>query len=461
MQETSLGQIATWSQGNLLQGTPSDTVTQVSTDSRALKGGELFLALKGDRFDGHEFIDAAAEAGVAGIVVSQLNLATERFPGAIIHVRNPLLALQEWALRFRRSRPDLFVVGVTGSNGKTSTKDFLAAVLEKGGEVNATRGNLNNHIGLPLTILETEADHELGIWEMGMNHPGEIEVLAEIAGPDAAVITNIGTAHIEHMKTREAIRDEKGRLAESVGSDGFVVLNANDDATETIAGRCRARVVTAGIGAGDVQASNLETRTDGISFLLSLGQETVPVRLPVTGAHMVSNALLAAAVGKERGVGVSEIAAALEGTVLSGGRLERRRIGGIDFLDDSYNANPDSMRAALAALAATETSGRRIAVLGRMAELGELETSEHEALGAAAAEAGIDVLIAVGEVAESIVSGAGEGQIDTLLCSEDHESAADQLREIAAPGDLVLIKGSRSSAMEKVIEEFEKAEKAN
>ena len=456
MQETSLGQIAEWCGGRLIQGRASDTVAKVSTDTRSLEGGELFVALKGERFDGHDFIDGAAEAGVGAILVSTLGLATQRFEGGIIHVKNSLVGLQELALRYRRSRPDLFVVGITGSNGKTSTKDFLAAVLGDAGKVNATRGNLNNHIGLPLTILATEADHEIGVWEMGMSTPGEIEVLAEIANPDAAVITNVGTAHIEHMRTREAIRDEKGQLAEAIGPKGIVVINANDEMSPSIAERCRGRVITAGIGAGEISASSLSAGAEGITFHLEADGKSVRIALPVPGEHMVSNALLAAAVGRERGLSLEQIGASLEGAVLTGGRLERRTIKAVEFIDDSYNANPDSMKAALATLATIETTGKRIAVLGRMAELGDLEDSEHRDLGRAAAESGVEILLAVGTVADLIAEGAGEG-VETILRAEDQESAAAQLSEICSAGDLVLVKGSRSSAMEKVIEAFEKA----
>ena len=437
-----------------MQGSPSTGVAVVSTDTRALVCGELFVALKGDNFDAHDFIDVAADAGVAAIMVSSLNLATERFEGGIIHVKDTLIALQELALHYRRSRSDLFVVGVTGSNGKTSTKDFLSAVLSKGSVVNATRGNLNNHIGLPLTILGTDGEHSVGVWEMGMNHPGEIEVLAEIAGPNAAVITNVGTAHIEHMKTRDAIAEEKGMLAEAVSEDGFVVLNANDPYTESIRARCRARrVITAGIEAGDVRASDIQPTAKGISFTLSAANDEIRVHLPVSGEHMVANAVLAAATALERGISLTEIAEALGSVLLSGGRLQRSQIGGVEFLDDTYNANPDSMRAALNTLASLEGSGKRIAVLGRMAELGELEESEHRALGMAVADAGIDVLIGVGAVARLLAEGA-DGRVKTIRSAADHQDAAAQLQEIAGAGDLVLVKGSRSSAMENVMKAF-------
>lgn len=446
---TTLKQIADWADGRLIQGRPSDRIVCVSTDSRTAGPGDLFVALKGDRFDGHDFIDQVSAQGAVAILVSQLNLATERFPGAIIHVRQPLAALQELALQYRRSLPDLFVVGVTGSNGKTSTKDFLAAVLSRSGNVNATLGNLNNHIGLPLTVLRTAADHVSGVWEMGMSHPGEIEVLAEIARPDAAVITHVGTAHIEHMKTRDAIALEKGMLAEAVSESGFVVLPAADDYAESIARRCRARVIMVGIDCGEVRACDLRTTDRGIRFVIEADQGRAEVDLPVPGRHMVGNALLAAAVGLERGIAMGDVAAALSESRLTAGRLQRRRIAGIDFLDDSYNANPDSMRAAVNTLKGLETPGRRVAVLGRMAELGEHEAMEHTALGDFVADSGIDLLVTVGETAALAAQAAG-GKME-VHAAADQVAAGAYLGTTLAAGDLVLVKGSRSSAMEKVI----------
>ncbi len=460
MQTTTLREIAEWSGGRLIQGMPEDRVSVVSTDTRSLSGGELFVALSGEHFDGHRFIAEAGEAGAVAVMVSSLPLAAETFAGGIIHVPDTLTGLQSLALRYRRARSDVFAVGLTGSNGKTSTKDFLAAVLSRAGSVNATRGNLNNHIGLPLTILRTEAGHRIGVWEMGMSHPGEIEVLAEIAAPDAGVITNIGTAHIEHMKTREAIAEEKGMLAEAVSGDGFVVLNANDPYTEAIRGRCRARVVTAGIAAGEVMASDPRVENGGVRFLLQAKGDGVEVRLPVPGEHMVANAVLAAAVGIERGISLDEIAGALGAAELSGGRLELRRVRGVEILDDTYNANPDSMRAALRTLASMPTDGRRIAVLGRMAELGEHEDAEHRDLGAAAAEAGVDVLVAVGEKVASLISAGADGGVERVITVSSHDAAAEALGEVATEGDVVLVKGSRSSAMERVIAAYAAASQA-
>jgi UDP-N-acetylmuramoyl-tripeptide--D-alanyl-D-alanine ligase len=391
-------------------------------------------------------------------LVSQLTKSTEGCKAAVIHVEDTLKALQELAFHYRRSLVDLRVVGVTGSNGKTSTKDFLKAVLGGDDSVSATLGNLNNHIGLPLTILGAEEQHRAAVWEMGMSNPGEIERLAEIAGPDVAVITHIGTAHIEFMKTREAIAEEKGMLVQAIGSDGVVVLNADDDCSPALAERSAARVVMAGIEGGEVRAENLRPTDEGTVFDLVVGNERTEIALPVAGRHMAGNALLAAAVGIEFGRSGEQIADALANAELTGGRLQRRSLGGFNFLDDSYNANPDSMRAALATLGEMECSGHRIAVFGRMAELGDLQEQEHRNLGVAALQAGIDILVGVGAAGAMIVEGArGDSRAGDVAIEHatDQAVAAEYLRSNASGEDLILVKGSRSAAMEQVIRAFE------
>jgi UDP-N-acetylmuramoyl-tripeptide--D-alanyl-D-alanine ligase len=458
MRATDLATVARWAGGSLLRGVPSATVDHVSTDTRSLPNGALFVALSGENFNGHDFLESAVAAGASTLLVSQLTKFTEDCKAAVIHVEKPLTALQELAFHYRKSLPDLRVVGVTGSNGKTSTKDFLRAVLGGDDTVTATLGNLNNHIGLPLSILRAEEHHCSAVWEMGMSNPGEIERLAEIGGPDVAVITHIGTAHIEFMKTREAIALEKGMLVEAISEDGLVVLNSGDDYSAQLAERSAARVVMAGIEAGDVRAENLRPSGDGTVFDLIAANQRAEVVLPVAGRHMVVNALLAAAVAVEFGRSVAEVAEALANVELTGGRLQRRVLGGLNFLDDSYNANPDSMRAALATLADIDCEGRRIAVLGRMAELGDLERHEHRALGVAAAQAGVDILIGVGEAGEMIVQGARGDSASadvTIEHAADQEAAAEFLKSNANSDDVVLVKGSRSAAMEQVMQAFE------
>jgi UDP-N-acetylmuramoyl-tripeptide--D-alanyl-D-alanine ligase len=371
----------------------------------------------------------------------------------VIEVKDTLVALQRLAARYREWHAPK-VIGITGSNGKTSTKDLTRAVMAAKFQTSATAGNLNNHIGLPLSILRLGEGDECAILEMGMNHPGEIQVLAEIARPDAAIITNIGVAHIEHMGSREAIALEKGTLAEAVPAGGFVILNANDEFTPGIAARCRAQIVTAGIEAGDVAARDLKVEPGGTRFVLDFAGEKVEAHLPVPGEHMVGNAALAAAAGWRFGIEPAAIAEALRSAKLTGGRLETKHVGGIIFLDDSYNANPDSMRAGLRTLRAVETRGRRVAVLGRMGELGAHAEAEHSALGAFAATLGLDALCTVGENEAGLIHQAAGSRLPGWHFPT-HETCAAHLKSWLRPGDIVLLKGSRSAGMERVLSAFE------
>ena len=455
MDATSLQLIAQWSDGSLAGGDPARTVTRVCTDSRQLQPGDLFIALKGEAFDGHRFVAAAAQAGAAAAMV-ETAFTGEVPPGfGLIHLMrgaDPLAGLQALAAHYRASLP-LRVIGLTGSSGKTSTKDFLAAVFASRFRVLKTQGNFNNHIGVPLTLLEASAEDEIGIVEMGMNHPGEIPPLAAMAQAESAVITNIGTAHIEFLGSREGIAQEKGHLAETLPTNGYLILKADDDFSPAIAARSRAHAVTAGIGCGDFSAEVLETGVNGSRFRVHGKADSAEVTLPVPGLHMIENALLALAAGACYGISLEEGARGLAASRLTHGRLEQKRLGGIDFLDDTYNANPDSMRAALRTLATLPVSGRRIAVLGRMGELGSQSESGHRAVGAEAAASKVDLLLAVGaEEAGFLAQAAQAAGLANVRHLPDPAAAAAVLAETVRPGDLVLVKGSRSARMERIFE---------
>ncbi len=452
MKATPASQISAWAGGQMLAGNASAMVTTVCTDSRALKRGDLFVALRGENFDGHRFVAEAAKIGAVGAIVetAPVGLSPEF---AIIEVLDTLKALQNLAANYRASL-SLRVLGITGSNGKTSTKDFASAVLGKKFRTSKTAGNLNNHIGVPLTLLSLGADDEAAVIEMGMNHPGEIAPLAAMAKPDAAIITNIGVAHIEYMGSREAIAAEKGELAAAVGKNGAVILNADDDFTPAIAARCKARVVTAGLSSGDVRATDLQTISSGIKFRIHATGRCLDAMIPVPGEHMVRNALLACAAGLDFGLSLEECVAGLREPGLSKGRLQQKNIAGLLVLDDSYNGNPDSMIAGLATLVQQPGNGRRIAVLGRMGELGSQSESGHRRVGAAAGKLGLACLITVGEEARWISDSASG--IKEIIHVGDTAAAASVLRSFAKTGDIVLVKGSRSAKMENVIAELEK-----
>lgn len=462
-------------------GDPTQTAREISTDSRTLAPGDLFLALRGERFDGHAYIAQIAAQGAVGAVVAHDYLAASNQSANVpanfawIEVNDTLEAYQQIAAHYRRERlAALRVVGITGSNGKTSTKDFTAAVLGRRFRVLKTEGNLNNHVGVPRMVLRAGSaatsssgenqGHEVAVLEMGMNHPGEITPLARIARPDVAIITNIGTAHLEFMGTRAAIAQEKGALAEAVGPAGTVILPAADEFTPAIAARTPATVVTVGLGGGsrgDLRAEDVQAdpTSGGTRFTLLDARtgERAPASLAVPGEHMVVNALLAAAAGWAFGLSLAECAVGLGEARLTKGRLERKTLGGLHFLDDSYNANPDSMVAALRTLTRLPVAkgARRLAVLGRMGELGDAAADGYRQVGEATADEGLDALVTVGPEAAAIGTAARARGLRAVHAAGTTTEAATLLRSLARPGDLILLKGSRSAAMENVLRALE------
>jgi len=453
MNPLTLSQIAQFAGASLLSGDGSVAINRVSTDSRTIKAGELFVALRGENFEGHDFVEACAKAGVTGALVDI------DWPGsvprnfALLRAADTLRAYQNLAANYRRSLA-LKVLAITGSNGKTSTKDFAASVLRRRFRVTKTEGNFNNHVGLPRTILEATSEDEVAVWEIGMNHPGEIAALSRIAEPDAAIITNIGVAHIEFMGSREAIATEKGALAEAVTPQGTVILNADDPFSKRIAARTRAKVIFAGTTGGAVRAIEIRQSAEGAEFTIVEGAHRCRAQLPVAGSHMVQNALLAIAAGRAFGLSIEECAAGLTSAPLTKARLQIKEIGGVQFLDDSYNANPDSMKAALRTLVELDTEGKRIAVLGEMRELGAESDRGHREIGETAATLGVNQLITIGDAAELIAEGARTAGMAKVSSVRSTSEAARLLGEMAEPGDLVLIKGSRAARTEEVIEQF-------
>ena len=459
MNQLSILQIAELSGAKLESGDGNVLVSKVSTDSRTVKPGELFVPLRGENFDGHEFVAAAARAGAAGAIVDLAWKGKVPKNFALLRAKDTLVAYQNLAANYRKSLP-LKVLAITGSNGKTSTKDFVAAVLGRRYRVTKTEGNFNNHVGLPRTILEATSQDEVGVWEIGMNHPGEIAALAKIAAPDAGIITNIGVAHIEFMGSREAIAAEKGALAEAIGPDGTVILNADDPFTAKIAERTHARVILAGTTSGAVCVGEITQSANGSEFTILEGAHRCRAKLPVPGLHMVQNALLAVAAGRAFGLSLEECAAGLVTAPLTKARLQIKEIQGVQFIDDSYNANPDSMKAALQTLVELDADGKRIAVLGEMGELGGESEQGHREVGETAATLGVDHLIAIGEMGEMIAQAAEKAGLEKTVAVRSTTEAAELLGEIAEPGDLVLIKGSRLARTERVIEEFSKRQSA-
>jgi len=418
----------------------------VSTDTRTLPQGCVFFALRGENFDGDLFAAKALADGAAVVIVHKWQ-GDLPAGAAVIEVANTFYALQKLACWWRKQL-DIPVIGITGSNGKTSTKDFTAAVLSQRFNVSATRGNLNNHIGVPLTVLATTQEHTAAVWEMGMNHSGEIAPLCEIARPKYGIITNIGTAHIEFMGSRDAIAEEKGMLGRALPADGTLFLPATCDYYDYLRKRTKAAMIVVGNGRGLVRAEDLRFEADGTLFTLAIeGAEKTEVSLPVPGRHMVTNALLAAAVGWKLGMSPAEIAAGFSNATLTGGRLRRFDHEGTIVIDDTYNANPESMAAAIETLADTPVrdGARRFIVLGRMGELGVHAPAAHLRTGELAAQRKLNV-IAVGEGAEGIAQGAHDAPY-----FPDLDEAAQWLTREVKPGDVVLFKGSRAATVERVM----------
>jgi UDP-N-acetylmuramoyl-tripeptide--D-alanyl-D-alanine ligase len=453
MEPSTVTEIASLASGKLF-GSGSGLVTAVSTDTRSIQPGQLFVALRGERFDAHDFLATAFEQGATAALVEKVNADLTNFPQ--VQVSDSLIGLQTLAKNYRRKLP-IPIVGITGSNGKTSTKEMVAAVLGERLSVTKTSGNLNNHIGVPLSVLKFEHQHQVAVIEYGMNHPGEIAALVDIASPQHAIITNIGVAHIEFLGSRDGIAREKSVLAESVGEEGTVVLSASDDFTDWITGRCRARVIRVGFEKGELRARDIKHGPNGEEFTVVSDQGECRVHLPVLGEHMVLNALPAIAIGLTFGLSLAECAAGLAKTALPSGRLQVKALGGIAIVNDAYNANPDSMIAALRTVANLPANGRRVAALGGMGELGPESLVGHERVGKAVAEQGFDVLIAVGERAYPIAASAIAAGLTESRTARSNAEAADLLNTILEPGDLLLLKGSRSAAIDQIIPLLEAA----
>ena len=452
MEATSLESLLRWTGGELRSGDRQSSITTICTDTRALTAGDLFLALRGGNFDGHNFVEEAARRGALGAIVEKSDATNLPSDFALLVVEDSLKAYQAIATNYRRSLPTQ-IVCITGSNGKTSTKDFTAAVLREHFEVLKTEGNLNNHIGLPLTLLRLRECDQIGVVEIGMNHAGEIAPLAAIAQPDVGIITNIGVAHIENLGSREAIAEEKGRLVEALQPGRTAILNADDEFTPSLAARTKADVVLCGLDArAHIRADQLSSDFSGMKFRLHAFGKSIAAQIPVPGQHMVQNALLAVAAGHVFGMSLEACAAALPNVQLTRGRLEMKVLRGVQIIDDSYNANPDSVKAGLLTAAQMSIAGRRVAVLGRMAELGSEAERGHRSVGQAVSDLGFDCLVTVGDEAALAAEEAWNGGVEKVLKCGDCEEAVKNLRDYLRAGDLLFVKGSRSSKMERIIE---------
>ncbi len=424
----------------------------VSTDSRRIKKGELFFALSGENFDGHDFIGEAFEKGAKAAVVEKLPV--NKNGKLIIQVRSTVTAFGELASAWRMSFPGLKLAAITGSNGKTTTKEMASSILSLRFSVLKNSGNFNNLIGLPLTLLRITENHGAAVVELGMNEFGEIKRLSEIARPDTGAITNIGRAHLEKLGGIEGVARAKAELVEGFTEDNTFVVNMDDPRTAEIGDRLNCKKIRFGLNSPGVHVSArdiISVDFSAIKFNMVVEGKAFPVRVRGIGLHNVMNALCAGGVALSLGCNRDDIQAGLERFIPSYMRLEVMDTPlGFKVINDTYNANPDSMRKAIEELARLRRDGHAVAVLGDMLELGNASEYEHESVGEFLSEKKIDFVIAYGKHGSHVLSGT-RGQMESALALS-HEQAAEILIKIARPGDLVLVKGSRGMKMENVIQ---------
>ena len=433
--------------------------TGITTDSRAVQPGQLFVALSGANFDGHNYCAKAVELGAAGVLVSR---EVELPAGVVVlKVQDTLVGLQQIARAHRRQFTNLKVLAITGSNGKTSTKDLLAACLGAKYQVVKTQGNFNNEIGLPKTLLDIQPTTEMAVVEMGMRGLGQIAELCAIAEPDSGLITNVGETHMELLGSMENIGRAKGEIVENLPQNGFAILNGDNTYVLEAAKRTQAQVVTFGLGeACDYRGTNL--RTVGLDTVFTCTEKTsgqqVEVRLQLIGEHNVYNALAAMAGAAVYGVSLEESARALATARLTGSRQEIVYTGALTFINDAYNASPASMEAALKTLHEAQHAngkGRTIAVLADMLELGAISAEAHRRVGGWAVANEVDYVLTYGEEAAQITAAIQERGAHTRAQHfADRLAAAEALRTMVEPGDIILLKGSHSMQVEKMLEMF-------
>jgi UDP-N-acetylmuramoyl-tripeptide--D-alanyl-D-alanine ligase len=449
------GEIAAVTGGRLMAGLADRRFERVSIDSRTVAAGDLFVAIRGDRFDGHDFVEAAMAAGAAGIVVSEPHAAQDA-PVAIA-VADTTRALQDMSREVRR-RSAARVVAITGSAGKTTTKELAAEFLAVRYDVFRNKGNLNNHIGLPLSLFELRRRPDVAVVELGMNHAGEIRTLVGIAEPDVRVWTNVGDAHLGFFASPDAIADAKAEILEHARPTDVLVANADDPRVTARIAAFAGRRVTFGLSErADVRARDVQYRgLDGTSATIATRQGAVQITTPLLGSGNLANLLAASAVAIELDVpldAIAERAATMQPAPHRGELL--RLAGGITLVDDSYNSSPSALQQALETVRVATGSARKVAVLGEMLELGSHATDLHAACGRAAAKAGLDLLIAVGgDPARALAEAAlAAGMSSTAV---GYVRTSDEAAELAGrrvrPGDLVLVKGSRGIRTDVVVD---------
>jgi UDP-N-acetylmuramoyl-tripeptide--D-alanyl-D-alanine ligase len=434
-------------------------VLGVSTDSRHIQPGQLFFALKGERFDGHDFIEEAA-ANAAGLVIEQSHAPLTVAKCALLVVDDTRKALGRLAAEYRKDFAPR-MVAVCGSNGKTTTKDIIAAVLKQRMATLASQASFNNDIGVPLTLLQLDRSHGAAVLEAGTNHPGELEPLVRMIGPEYGVITSIGREHLEFFGDLEGVAREEGWLAELLPADGKLLLDGDSAWSARLRERTRASVTLAGWGQQNAwRVGRLRQDRQGITFRVEAPRADFSgeYRLGLLGRHQAVNALFAIAIAADLGLSRPEVERGLAECKPSKMRLQLWESNGVRVLDDAYNANADSMAAALVTLRDLPCKGRRVAVLGDMAELGSQSEQAHEEVGRRAAELGIGQLFAVGKMAPVTARGARQAGLNRVMEFSEVDTAAVAVKSFLKEGDLVLLKASRAARLERVAELLRAAE---
>ena len=451
----SIQEIVKATQGRLIGKIPDISFIsphQICTDTRNLQKGDLFVALVGKKFDGHQFVEESSEKEACGAIVSEL-IYSRRRDFFLLQVKDTLRALQELA-RYHQRRLSLPLIAVTGSNGKTTVKEMIWQILSREYPVLKSEGNFNNQIGVPLSLLKLSSSHRLGIFEMGMNSRGEIQRLAEIIEPHIGVITNIHHSHVGFLGSLEEIKEAKAELIPLLNRDpaNWLVLNNDSEWTPELSSRARCKVITFGIGQGsDVRAGNIQNHHGIMEFTLTSRKGKITIHLAIPGEYNLSNALAACAVALILGVPLPTMARALSNFQLSPMHSQIYLWGKYKVIDDSYNANPESMEEALKLL--KETGGsRKIAILGDMLELGEMAEFFHYKIGSLMRELDIQALFALGKYSHKTVVGAKEAGIEEAFFFRDKKSLMEKLFTFLKENDCLLVKGSREMRMEEIID---------
>lgn len=456
MEKMSIHEILEAVEGELYLDGQTYEYTAISTDTRKIEKGSLFIALKGENFNGNEFVIEASEKGATICLVDEIRFNKKDLNSniTVIKVEDTKKALRDLA-KYYRSKLDIKIVGITGSTGKTSTKDLVAAALSSKFKVFKTKGNFNNEIGLPLMIFNLNKNYDVAVLEMGMNNLQEIHRLADIARPDVGIITNIGISHIENLGTRENILKAKLELADFFHKDSFLIINGDNDLLSTVHTE-KFNLVKIGVeGKYDYTGENIVLNEDSISFQVKEAGELKKqnFELPIPGKHNVLNTLLAVACGRLLGMGFEEIAAGLNNLEVTSMRLDIVRTEEYTIIDDCYNASPDSMKAAIDVETAIKGK-RRIAVLGTMRELGDKAYEAHKEVGSYALAKGIDLLITVGEYNAAFKEGFYNAE--GYLSFETTEEAAECVKNIIKKDDVILVKASRAMKFETIIDRLKK-----